>query len=1376
MKFNPPIIKSFSKAPSVKSFMILIAMIFGSLNSHLSAQTVSVDVSNTPAQLVDILMDGSCAVRSNQHISSQQSVGYFQNNNSNFPINQGIIIRNGNVLLSQGAYTGQGLSSQLSNNGDSDLQEISNNSGQISTIVDVGFLEFDFVPNGNHFNFNFLFASNEYGEWQCGFSDVFAFLLTDISTGETINLAVIPGTETPISVKDIRDNSYNSSCNSVNENLFSTYNGDNPSSSVLNMRGYTVVMNASAQVTPGNAYRIKLAIGDYNDPDFDSAVFIEAGSFSSFVSLGEDQVLCGSDAVTLDTGISDMINYSFAWAKDGVPIVGQNGPSVVVNGTGVYDVFVTTNNGCNLTDQIVISDLQTGTPSDINQCDNGTNTFFNLMVNSEGALGIDRDKYEAFYYNSLSNATNNIAIPNNELTNYQSSGNETIYIRLRNRESNAFCPIMLDFDLIVISFDLGEPDDFSICENIATIDIPNTVENQILNGLNPAEFTITYYNNLIDATNAENEILSPSSFSTPSINSTLWARMSNNALGCFDVVDFDININILPDIDILPNVTVCDSFELPPISHGNYFSGPSGTGTPFNSGDVMSGSIRIYIYNTNPNGCSVESSFKITVLQSFQIEKDYCSSFIVPPAPFGSFYTAPNGPNGSGSILNTGNILTTNQRIYYYAELAGVFCTDKAFDIVIHSPPPVDTHPDITSCTNYTLPPLTHGNYFTGQNGTGLALFPGDELDSSFSFIYIYNNDGMCSSETRFLTIIIDPSDFQDVNACGSYALPQITTGIGGYFTESGGNGTQLPEGTILNVSQEVYYYVETTDPVNCTTNLSFNVTINPIPPISDHLTDVVRCVDNPYQLPQIEFGRYFTEPDGQGTLLHAGDIISNSQTIYIYNSNSFCSNEHSFEVEIRPLPLIDNFTDIFVCEPYVLPELSVGAYYTEPNAQGTQLSAGDIISTTQTIYIYGEYSDLTTCASENVFTINVLGITVDRLEDVSVCDSYTLPTLTVGNYYTQPFGQGTQLTSGDIISTTQTLYIYAENGDRFICFDNHEFTITISSTPLAQNFQNQESCGSYTLPTINTSNLMVAFYREPEGVNLIAPADYTLTEPGIYTIHARSQDPNNAQCYVDEVFSVTVYSLQELIIEDAIICVDANSGLTTQSATIESGLDSTIYNVNWYFDSILVGTGSSYEATEAGIYTVETIKLVPDVGSDCNYAPTDVEVRASSPQAKITFLTEPFSPQTNIRVDFIDTGLGNYEYRLNNGAFQTNPIFLNIPFGDHVITIRDMSNLCGNIELPFTSISHPSFFTPNGDGINDTWNIPDLSSISDARIKIFDRYGKFIKEITPSGEGWNGLSNSGDELPSNSYWFKVDFMFEGVQKTYASYFALKRR
>ena len=86
-------------------------------------------------------------------------------------------------------------------------------------------LEFDFTPIAPNFSFDFLFASEEYGNFQCQFSDAFAFLLTNTLTGETVNLAVVPGTNLPISVVTIRDFLYNSSCPSQNAAYFGAYNG-----------------------------------------------------------------------------------------------------------------------------------------------------------------------------------------------------------------------------------------------------------------------------------------------------------------------------------------------------------------------------------------------------------------------------------------------------------------------------------------------------------------------------------------------------------------------------------------------------------------------------------------------------------------------------------------------------------------------------------------------------------------------------------------------------------------------------------------------------------------------------------------------------------------------------------------------------------------------------------------------------------------------------------------------------------------------------------------------------------------------------------------------------------------------------------------------
>lgn len=1341
--------------------------------SSAYGQTVSVNVANTPSQLVNTMTNASsCAVVSNEAFSSPQSVAYFNNNGSSFPFSEGILIRSGNALHTQGAYTGQDLSSLVSVNGDPNLQSISDNSGQTSNITDVAFLEFDFVPNGPELSFNFIFASNEYGQWQCGFSDVFAFLLTDLTTGITTNLAVVPGTNNPISVRQIRDGAYNLACASVNEELFGVYNVNTPNSSTINMRGHTVAMNASSAVTPNTMYRLRLVIGDYNDADFDSAIFIESGSFNTSINLGEDQISCGED-ITLDSQMTDIVNYSYEWRRNGATISGENSPTLTTDQTGIYDLLVTTiSTGCVSTDQMEISTLQIGTPDNLQQC--STDTFFDLTENDEVRLGIDATRYELFYYNSLANANADIPIPSNQWTNYSSPSGETIYLRVRNRATNQFCGTPISFALQVINLNPIPPNPIQVCENESTINLPNEVEAQILNGLNPSEYTIQYYNSEDDANTNTSAIANPSSFPTPSSNSTLWARLSSIVdTNCFEVVSFMIEINSLPLVDNLNNVIECSSFTLPALTNGNYFSSPNGQGVQLNAGDVISSTSVIYIYNTSANGCSNQWSFVVNIIQSFSINTQHCGSFTIPGSSLGDFYTAPDGPNGTGTLLGSGTILTSSQTIYYYGEFNNMPCVDKQFDITIIPLPPVDSVDDVVTCNPYTLPALTNGNYYTGPNGSGTALNAGDVISQS-STLYVYNTDGTCTNEDSFEIVVIDVNSFQDVTACESYTIPPIANGVGAFFTQPGGAGSLLPIGTVINSSQTMYYYAETTDGPNCTDNVPINITINSLPPVSS-LDDVFMCFNESYELPTIANGNYFTEPNGQGTQLPPGSFVSTNSTIYIYSENTFCSNETSFEVEIRPIPAISAVPDILVCEPFTLPVIDNGNYFTEPNGQGTQLFPGDVITTSQIIYIFSQDPIVSSCQSETQFEISILGITVDELPDAEDCSSYTLPALTVGDYFTEPNGQGTQLFPGDVITSTQTIYIYAENGDRFLCFDEHPFTVTISGVPALQNFPNRESCGSYTLETLNIPDVDVTYYRQPGGVNIIDPSEYTLSQPGIYTIHARLSNSNRPECFVDEVFSVTVYPLRELTINDATICVDPESGLTTRSAILESGLDPNEFTVEWYLDGTLMGTGPNYEATETGTYTVQTIKLTADVGADCNYMPTQVEVRASTPEARITLLTAPFDPLGNISVDIINPGMGTYIFRLNNGAFQQSNVFTDVPFGDHVITVRDTSGICNDLIIPYRSLGYRNFFTPNGDGINDTWNIPDLSTLTNSTIKIFDRYGRLVKELDPSGAGWDGISNNGDPLPSSSYWFRVEYTFQGVSRTLISYIALQR-
>ena len=87
-----------------------------------------------------------------------------------------------------------------------------------------------------------------------------------------------------------------------------------------------------------------------------------------------------------------------------------------------------------------------------------------------------------------------------------------------------------------------------------------------------------------------------------------------------------------------------------------------------------------------------------------------------------------------------------------------------------------------------------------------------------------------------------------------------------------------------------------------------------------------------------------------------------------------------------------------------------------------------------------------------------------------------------------------------------------------------------------------------------------------------------------------------------------------------------------------------------------------------------------------------------------------------------------------------------------------------------------PSAVTPNGDGRHDTWNILGIDTQPSAKIYIFDRYGKLLKQLNPEGSGWDGTFN-GNRMPTSDYWFTIiyDEPLNGQRKEFKAHFTLKR-
>ena len=195
------------------------------------------------------------------------------------------------------------------------------------------------------------------------------------------------------------------------------------------------------------------------------------------------------------------------------------------------------------------------------------------------------------------------------------------------------------------------------------------------------------------------------------------------------------------------------------------------------------------------------------------------------------------------------------------------------------------------------------------------------------------------------------------------------------------------------------------------------------------------------------------------------------------------------------------------------------------------------------------------------------------------------------------------------------------------------------------------------------------------------------------------------------------------------------------------------------------------YLALQSGTYSADIVPLDKSRGYCDKIVVQTVVGTMDLPQGKVV-QTADFSDVAVLKIEV--TGKGSYRYGLNGGNFQTQNEFYDVPTGQHLVIIENDNGGCGFFEIPVTVLKHPKFFTPNGDGMNDSWNIWDLKSDPGAEIFIYNRYGVFLKRIVPNSVGWDGTLN-GIPLPSNDYWFKVKYTIDNESKVYRSHFALKR-
>lgn len=355
--------------------------------------------------------------------------------------------------------------------------------------------------------------------------------------------------------------------------------------------------------------------------------------------------------------------------------------------------------------------------------------------------------------------------------------------------------------------------------------------------------------------------------------------------------------------------------------------------------------------------------------------------------------------------------------------------------------------------------------------------------------------------------------------------------------------------------------------------------------------------------------------------------------------------------------------------------------------------------------------------------------------------------------------------------NTTQTngLPCYDEETVQFVVDDLPEtFPIATSLTTTCDDESNPvDQDGMYDFDTStflatiigNQTGINVRYYDQN---NVLIPSllPNQLPNPfrtGTQNVKVIVENPINTTCTAQTIIPFVVNPTPKIDLEEnVIICLPATQ--TLLDAGILDGSPTSNYQFKWYTNGVLNGTTTpTLTVNTIGVYSV-------DVTNVFNCTKTRVITVTGSEIATIQSidvveLSDGIANTITVIVNA--SSQGAYEFAIDdvNGPYQDSNLFNNVPMGMHVVYVRD-KNGCGTvgpITVPVLGIPH--YFTPNGDGFNDNWNVKGVSSQSNrlSIIYIFDRYGKLLKQIAATGVGWDGTFN-GKPMPADDYWYTIEF------------------
>jgi gliding motility-associated-like protein len=244
-----------------KAIRIGFSIIICSVPMYAQISTVA---NNNAQQLVQSILGKGYTVSNAKLTCPTDAAGNFTSTTSNIGLGTGILLTTGSVNTVNGPNNNSGTTTKNGGAGDTDLDKLSGTNTE-----DACALEFDLIPSCDEFKIKYVFASEEYPDYVGSkFNDIFAFFISGPGITGTVNIATVPKTNIPVTI------------NNVNATTNSQYFVDNNNGKTVEYNGFTKPLTASIKVIPCSSYHLKMAIADVGDEEYDSGVFIEAGSIT----------------------------------------------------------------------------------------------------------------------------------------------------------------------------------------------------------------------------------------------------------------------------------------------------------------------------------------------------------------------------------------------------------------------------------------------------------------------------------------------------------------------------------------------------------------------------------------------------------------------------------------------------------------------------------------------------------------------------------------------------------------------------------------------------------------------------------------------------------------------------------------------------------------------------------------------------------------------------------------------------------------------------------------------------------------------------------------------------------------------------------------